>query len=82
LRNLFDQKLYFFNLPFINELTDEEKSSIRRAPNATLLHIAAAASIISYTQRTGKTLIDIFDQIEDAEFETLNNSTTEETKTE
>lgn len=69
LRNLFDQKLYFFNLPFVDELTDEEKSAIRRAPNAALLHIAAAASIMSYMQRTGKTLVNIFDDIEDSEFE-------------
>lgn len=69
LKNLFDQKLYFFNLPFINELTDEEKSSIRRAPNVSLLNIAVATALIGYMQRTEKTLIDIFDAIEDQEFE-------------
>lgn len=68
LRTLFDQKLYFFNLPFVNDLTDEEKSSIRRAPNLTLLQIAAVSSMLTYMQRTGKTLTDIFDEIEDAEF--------------
>lgn len=69
LKNLFDQKLYFFNLPFINELTDEEKSSIRRAPNISLLNMAISTILLNYTQRSGKTLIDIFDMIEDQEFQ-------------
>lgn len=68
LRNLFDTKLYFFNLPFVAELTDEEKSAIRRAPNANLLYIAAVAAFLGYMERTGKSLIDIFDEIEDKEF--------------
>lgn len=80
LKNLFDQKLYFFNLPFINELTDEEKSSIRRAPNISLLNIAVSTALLGYTERTGKTLIDVFDMIEDQEFESevAEESTTEE----
>jgi len=79
LRQLFDQKLYFFNLPFINELTDEEKSSIRRAPNTNLLFIAAATVFASYMQRTGKTMIDIFENIEDKEFEDAAASTSSNT---
>jgi hypothetical protein len=81
LRQLFDQKLYFFNLPFVNELTDEEKSSIRRAPNTNLLFIAAASVFAAYMQRTGKTMVDIFDHIEDKEFEDAVAST-ENTKSE
>lgn len=73
LRNLFNNKLYYFNLPFIDELTDEEKSAIRRAPNVALLNAAVAVALINYTQRTGKTFTDLFDEIEDKEFEEVNN---------
>jgi len=79
LRQLFDQKLYYFNLPFINELNDEEKSSIRRAPNLTLLQVAATSSMIGYMQRTGKTLVDIFDEIEDSEFQEASNTANQQT---
>lgn len=75
LRRLFDQKLYYFNLPFVNELTDEEKASIRRAPNETLLQIAASTVFMSYMQRTGKSITTIFDEIEDKEFEDATSST-------
>ncbi len=71
LRQLFDQKLYYFNLPFVNDLTDEEKASIRRAPNLNLLSIAVSNVFASYLQRTGKKMIDVFDEIEDKEFEDL-----------
>lgn len=71
LRQLFDLKLYYFNLPFVNELTDEEKTSIRRAPNVSLLNIAVASVFNSYMNRTGKKITDIFDEIEDKEFEQL-----------
>lgn len=71
LRQLFDLKLYYFNLPFVNELTDEEKTSIRRAPNVGLLNIAVASVFNSYMNRTGKKITDIFDEIEDKEFEQL-----------
>ena len=80
LRQLFDQKLYYFNLPFINELTDDEKASIRRAPNLNLLYIAAASVFASYTERTGKKMIDIFDEIEDKEFENLALSSSQNTQ--
>lgn len=73
LRALFDQKLYFFNLPFIDELSDEEKSAIRRAPNLIMLNIVATSVMINYMQRTGKTFINLFDEIEDKEFEEVNN---------
>jgi hypothetical protein len=75
LRQLFDQKLYYFNLPFVSELTDDEKSSIRRAPNLTLLNVAVASVFNSYMSRTGKTIVDIFDEIEDREFEELVTQT-------
>lgn len=71
LRQLFDLKLYYFNLPFVNELTDEEKTSIRRAPNISLLNIAVTYVFNSYMSRTGKKITDIFDEIEDKEFEQL-----------
>lgn len=80
LRQLFDQKLYYFNLPFINELTDEEKASIRRAPNMNLLFIAATNVFTSYMQRTGKTMVDIFDNIEDKEFEDASNANNEKSQ--
>lgn len=80
LRQLFDQKLYYFNLPFINELTDEEKASIRRAPNMNLLFIAATNVFASYMQRTGKNMVDIFDNIEDKEFEDASNANNEKTQ--
>ncbi len=80
LRYLFDQKLYFFNLPFISELTDEEKSSIRRAPNTNLLFVAVAMAFAGYMERTGKKMIDIFDEIEDKEFE--NSMASNQTPTE
>lgn len=75
LRQLFDQKLYYFNLPFVSELTDDEKSSIRRAPNLTLLNVAVTSVFNSYMSRTGKTIVDIFDEIEDREFEELVTQT-------
>lgn len=75
LRQLFDQKLYYFNLPFVSELTDDEKSSIRRAPNLTLLNVAVTSVFNSYMNRTGKTIVDIFDEIEDREFEELVTQT-------
>lgn len=74
LRQLFDQKLYYFNLPFVNDLTDEEKASIRRAPNLALLQAAVATVFASYMERTGKSMISIFDEIEDKEFENASNS--------
>lgn len=76
LRQLFDQKLYYFNLPFVNDLTDEEKASIRRAPTINLLFIAASLVFASYMQRTGKTMTEIFDDIEDKEFADAANTTT------
>lgn len=75
LRQLFDQKLYYFNLPFVNDLTDEEKASIRRAPNMNLLFISATLVFASYMQRTGKTMTEIFDDIEDKEFADAANTT-------
>lgn len=75
LRQLFDQKLYYFNLPFVNDLTDEEKASIRRAPNLTLLQIAVNSVFASYMKRTGKSITTIFDEIEDKEFEDASNAT-------
>lgn len=74
LRQLFDQKLYYFNLPFINDLTDEEKASIRRAPSINLLFIAASLVFASYMQRSGKTMTEIFDDIEDKEFADAANT--------
>lgn len=74
LRQLFDQKLYYFNLPFINDLTDEEKASIRRAPNLALLQVAVNSVFASYMKRTEKNLTIIFDEIEDKEFADASNS--------
>lgn len=75
LRQLFDQKLYYFNLPFVNDLTDEEKASIRRAPNLALLQVAVNSVFASYMERTKKNMTTIFDEIEDKEFENASNST-------
>lgn len=68
LQTLFDKKLQFFNLHFINDLTYEEKSAVRRAPNETFLNIAILIAIQNYTQRTGKPLLELFDEIEDEQY--------------
>jgi hypothetical protein len=74
LRQLFDQKLYYFNLPFVNDLTDEEKASIRRAPNLALLQVAVNSVFTSYMERAKKNMTTIFDEIEDKEFENASNT--------
>lgn len=65
MKMLFDAKLNFFNFPFIDQLTDEEKATIRRAPDLQMLQIAIVMVVTSYSSRTGKSLLDIFDEIED-----------------
>lgn len=68
LQHLFDKKLQFFNYHFVDQLTYEEKSAVRRASDETLLNVAIFNAIYSYTQRTGKPLLELFDEIEDEQY--------------
>jgi hypothetical protein len=72
LQSLFDKKLKFFNLHFIKDLTPEEKSAIRRASDETFLTIAIVEAVQNYIKRSGKTLLELFDEIEDEEYKKLD----------
>lgn len=68
MRILFNMKLEFFNLPFAKDLTIEEKAMIRRAPDQLMLHMAMTLVLIKYSERTGTSLLDMFDLMEDAKY--------------
>lgn len=73
LQSLFDKKLKFFNLHFIKDLTPEEKSAIRRASDENFLTIAIIEAVQNYIKRSGKTLLELFDEIEDEEYKKLDD---------
>jgi hypothetical protein len=68
MKMLFDAKLNFFNFPLIDELSDEEKATIRRAPDLQMLQVAIVWVLINYATRNNKSMLDVFDAMEDAIF--------------
>jgi hypothetical protein len=74
LRKLFESKMKFFQLPFVNDLSDEDKASIRRAPNELMLSLAMFQIFNKYLQTTNMSMLDFFDMIEDQEINNENSS--------
>lgn len=72
LQFLFDRKLQFFNQHFVKDLTQEEKSTVRRASNEVFLNLAIQNAIQNYLQRTGKSLLELLDEIEDEQYKKLD----------
>lgn len=69
LRQLFDKKMSVFNFPFMTDAAKEDKAAIRRAPNDILLMAVATSIVQKYLQENNMTFVDLFDLIDDAEYE-------------
>lgn len=70
LRQLFDRKMGIFNQPFMTNASKEDKAAVRRAPNDVLLNAVATTIVQKYIQDNGMSFVDLFDLIDDIEFET------------
>lgn len=68
LKQLFDAKTRAFELPFVQNATPQNKAAVRRAPSVHMLNMVLAVLCTEYMKDTGKSFIDIFDEIEDLQF--------------
>ena len=69
LRRLFDAKMEAFNLPFIANASDEDKASVRRAPNTALLDLVVSKLAEKYMNEKNMSFIELFDMIDDMQDE-------------
>jgi len=71
LKELFNLKSFYYNLPFVE--TEENKSTIRKAPNKLCLDYVVYKMIDEYADKYSVDTEALFDIIEDAIFENLDN---------
>jgi len=65
MKSLFDQKMKYFNLPFVKEATSEEKSALRRCPDILTLNIVANAIAQKYIKDNDISLLDFINKLEE-----------------
>lgn len=72
LKELFELKVMMFeDYPFLSKLTLEDQSLIRRAPDKTILTVVLGMLIQKYVQSNDKSILDLYEEIEDHIFEKL-----------
>lgn len=67
LRNLFNKKMKAFELPFIEEASNEIKSAIRRAPDEDVLNFILNQITVDFIKNSNMTYIDYLDYLDDIE---------------
>jgi len=67
LKKLFDLKSSYIKLPFVQ--TEEDKSTIRKAPNEMVLNFIIQKMMDDYLEQNKMDSDEFFDQIEDAMYE-------------
>jgi len=75
LKELFDLKSSYIKLPFVQ--TEEDKSTIRKAPNEMILNFIIQKMMDDYLEQNKMDSDEFFDEIEDAMYEDNDNNSEE-----
>jgi len=67
LRNLFNRKMKAFELPYINEMGNDVKAAIRRAPDDQFLTLLLNQLTLKYMTDNNMSYVDYLDYIDDLE---------------
>lgn len=69
LKELFNMKAYYFNMPFVENASDDDKGLIRKSPNIFTLQYIVQKLMDKYVDENNMTLDDLIEEIEDRDFE-------------